>query len=130
MKPCAINVAITDLRIYLCRARVSPDYIPRGPKGNSTVYLKQFAPCVQNLALGGGQNTIIAPFPPNRRITHIAIAFLSNIGTQNVGKYTPTDFSSGFTSASPDVKNSTDVQSLLNQVTITIDGVTYPQAIF
>ena len=65
----------------------------------------------------------------NRRITHIIIAFTQN--SQNPFKSTPTDFSSGFIiNADAETNITTDGMSLINNVSITIGGVTYPQAVY
>jgi hypothetical protein len=65
----------------------------------------------------------------NRRITHIIIAFTSNL--QTPFKSTPTDFSSGFTiNGNNETNIMTDGMSLIQNVSITIGGVTYPQAVY
>ena len=65
----------------------------------------------------------------NRRIAHIIIAFTSN--TQTPLKSTPTDFSSGFTlNAINEVNIANDGLSLIQNVSITIGGVTYPQTVY
>ena len=77
----------------------------------------------------GTSNTILAPMKQNRRITHIIIAFTQN--SQNPFKSTPTDFSSGFIiNADAETNITTYGMSLINNVSITIGGVTYPQAVY
>ena len=66
---------------------------------------------------------------PNRRITHIIITFTQNL--QTPFKSTTTDFSSGFTINGYTESNIiTDDMSLINNVSITIGGVTLPQAVY
>ena len=86
-----INVTMKDLKLYICRAHVTNAYVPRSI--SQTIYLKQFSPFLVQLS-PGTNNTITAPMESTRRITHIAIAFLCNSGTNF--KYSPCDFSSGF----------------------------------
>jgi len=122
-----INVNITDLKLYICRAHVSSSYVPRGI--TSTVYMKGFCPYYNQLT--SPNTTILAPFKQDRRITHIAIAFVTGKG--NPFKYSPTDFSKQFQSVTggyTEVQNTADVQSSIQQVTISIGGVQYPQSTY
>ena len=123
--PCTISVTVTDLKLYLCRAHVTNAYVSRSI--SQTIALKQWCPYRTSLSQGTS-NTILAPMKQNRRITHIIIAFTQN--SQNPFKSTPTDFSSGFTiNADDETNTTTDGMSLINNVSITIGGVTYPQAV-
>ena len=126
LRACSITVGVTDLRLYLCRAHVTNAYVPRSI--TQTIALKQWSPYRYQLT-AGQSNTILAPMKQNRRITHIIIAFTSNL--QTPFKSTPTDFSSGFTiNGNNETNIMTDGMSLIQNVSITIGGVTYPQAVY
>jgi len=124
--PCTINVSVNDLRLYICRAHVTSNYIPRSIK--NTLFLKKFASFRQPLTAGNSQ-TITVPFPENRHITHIICAFLTNLGEQS--KSAPTDFCKGFSiAANAETLNTTDAMSLLTTINVTIGGITYPQSAY
>ena len=124
--PCTITVSVVDFKLYLCRAHVTNAYVPRSI--TQTIALKQWCPYRYSLS-AGTSNTILAPMKQNRRITHIIIAFTQN--AQTPFKSSPTDFSSGFTEAFLEEENiTTDGMSLIQNVSITIGGVTHPRAVY
>jgi len=94
--PFTFNVQVVDFRLYLCRAWVTSSYVPRSL--SQTIYLKQFSSFKQQLQ--SSSNTITAPLEPTRRVTHICIAFVNgSSGGISAFHYSPTDISSGFTTA-------------------------------
>ena len=128
--PCTITVTVTDLKLYICRAHVTNAYVPRSI--SQTIALKQWCTYKNNLSTGTS-NTILAPMKQNRRITHIIIAFTQN--AQTPFKSSPTDFSSGFImSVNANLHSESNIindgMTLIKNVSITIGGVTYPQAIY
>jgi len=93
----------------------------------SNFYLKRFAPFQQQIPAGETNNTITVPFPENRHITHIVCAFLVNAASPF--KSSPTDFHKGFSIAgNVEAMNTNDPMSLLKTISVTIGGVTLPQA--
>ena len=120
------------MKLYLCRAHVTNAYVPRSI--TQTIALKQRCPYRYSLS-SGTSNTILAPMKQNRRITHIIIAFTQNL--QTPFKSAPTDFSSGFTIAGFDAAHvngeaniTNDGMCLIQNVSTTIGGVPYPQAVY
>jgi hypothetical protein len=71
---------------------------------------------------------------PTRRITHIAVAFITGVAGGAPGfHYSPTDFSSGFSTAANapiETLNTNDAQTNLTQVSVTYGGITYPQSTY
>jgi len=130
---CLINVSVQDMKMYICRAHVTSSYVPRSI--SQTIFLKQFYPFITQLP--NSSNTITAPMEPTRRVTHIAVCFIAGTPANNF-HYSPTDFSSGFTSligpfaqgAATELKNTGDMQSQIQQVSVTYGGITYPQAVY
>ena len=124
---CTINVSVQDMRLYLCRAHVTNTFVPRSV--SQTIALKQFHPFITQLSLNGTTNTITAPMVADRRITHIIVAFLANQGT--TFKSSPTDITSGFViNGTGETANTADGQSLIQSVSVTFGGITYPQAVY
>ena len=136
-----ININVTDMKLYLCRGHIASEYVPRDKP--QYIRLKQFSPYWCQLNANGSQNTIVAPLKTGRRITHVAIAFLTNPRVN--WKSSPTDFSSGFSVVAPvppaligvpaagqsfETKNTTDGMSLIQNVSMTYCGSTLPQAVY
>ena len=126
MGACAINVNVQDIKMYICRAHVNNTHVPRSM--SLTYYTKGIVTYCTQYNNNANQLNFNAPMvtPKGRRLTHIAICFVTNPGTQF--KSSPTDLSSGFTNAVPEVVNTTDMQSLIQLVSITYGGYTLPQA--
>ena len=75
----------------------------------------------------GTSNNFTFSFKEGRRISHIAIAFVNNTGT--TFKYTPTDFSSGFTiGTTAETQNTTDGESNLSKLSVLYGGNMYPMS--
>ena len=68
-----INVAITDMRLYLNRGYITSTYVPRNVKG--TYYMKNFSPVVANLSLAN-TTTVTGTFDATGKITHVIIGIL------------------------------------------------------
>ena len=123
-KPCSINICVTDMKLYLARAHVLS--IPRNIK--HTYHLKQFSTYWSSLANPGNNNNFSFSFKENRRISHIAIAFVNTSGSGTTfGKYSPTDFSSGFSiTGDTETKNTTDALSNISKLVVNFCGNIYP----
>ena len=122
---CTINLSITDMKLYLCRGHLTKMFIPRNR--TLTYYMKQFSPVLAQIT-ATSSTRITDSLISECRMTHIIIAFLNN---KTDYKYSPTDFSSGFTIAGDtETKNTTDPLSLIKNVRITFANNTYPQEQF
>ena len=86
-----INVAVTDMRLYLSVAHLDKMNIPR----SVTIYMKQFSPFVRPL-LTGNNNSFTVDLKQYRRMSHIAICFVNK--SNEAFHQSPCDFSGGFTS--------------------------------
>ena len=81
-----INVAITDMKLYLNRGYITSTHVPRSIKG--TYFMKNFSPVVANLALAN-TTTVTGTFDATGKITHVISAF--NVNSGNFPKYSPND---------------------------------------
>ena len=83
-----IGVGIVDMNLWLYRAHMSDAVsIPK------EIYIKQFASTLHAIASGTTHDEFNIDLKKNRRITHVACAFVQKKGTM---KTSPTDFSSGY----------------------------------
>ena len=125
-----INVAITDMKLYLNRGYITSSHVPRSIKG--TYFMKNFSPVVANLALAN-TTTVTGTFDATGKITHVIIAF--NVNSGNYPKYSPNDFSCGYTgrvntavtNGITEIKNTTDGVSLIKQIQLKLGQSIYPQ---
>ena len=117
---CSINVGITDMRLYLSRAHSLS--IPRSVK--LPYHLKQYSTYWAPLS-NGTNNTFSFNFKDGRRISHIILAFVNASGT--AFKYSPTDFSSGFTiNGNAEQRVTNDGMTNLNKIQLTFGNTIYP----
>ena len=105
-----INVAVTDMRLFLCMAHLAEESIPR----SMTVYMKQFSPFVRPL-LAGNNNSFTVDLKDYRRMSHIAICFVNK--SNESFHQSPCDFTSGFSSLdNTGTLTTTETYSYKNQI--------------
>jgi len=80
-----ISVAVVDMNLWLHRVHMPNSTIPK------EIYIKQYSATVHTIT--GQHDEFNIDFKKNRRLTHIACAFIQKKGAM---KCCPTDFSSGY----------------------------------
>ena len=126
-----INVSITDMKLYLNRGYITNTHVPRNIK--ASYYMKKFSPVVANLNSGTSTTTVTGTFDTAGKISHIIIGF--NVNPSNYPKYSPNDFSCGYTARTfaniangiAEDKNTTDAVSLIKQIQVKLGQSIYPQ---
>ena len=113
-----ISVAILDMNLWLYRCHMDDAVsIPR------EIYINNFTSTIKPIT--GTTSEFNVDFKKNRRLTHIACAF---IHPKNVVKFTPTDFSSGFEMSTTTENYITDNSPIfqINNLRIEYAGTVYP----
>ena len=123
-----INVAVTDMCLFLCMADLAEESIPR----SLTVYMKQFSPFVRPL-LAANNNSFTVDLKDYRRMSHIAICFINK--SNESFHQSPCDFTSGFTSLdNNNALTSAETYQFKNQISnlyqlyIIFGGTKYPMS--
>ena len=81
-----ISVAVVDMNLWLYRV-----HAPNAVSIPKEIYIKQFTATLHTIT--GTHDEFNVDFKKNRRLTHIACAFVQKKGAM---KYSPTDLSSGY----------------------------------
>ena len=110
--PNTINVAVTDMKLYVQMAHIAESSVPRGIY---TIYMKQFSPFLRNLGTGNN-NSFTVDLKQYRRMSHIAIAFINL--TNETFHMSPTDLSSVFTaySGNPSTLQAVETNNINDQL--------------
>ena len=118
-----IGVYVSDFHLFM-RAETIPNWVDKPFE----IPLVQMTTTYRGISSRG--SNVLSFSMPNKHITYIIIGFLQQNRTSGSGKFSSTDFSSGFTSSYPEVKITDDATSCVESVSVLWGGTLKPQPLY